>query len=87
MFTDRSYGKNFIIVGGGLSSSVHVNNEGKDILIVGEGPTQFDFTTLKAEAKYPVNFTQLWERFKLSLTAMEAEFFYLLMLQKYISLK
>ena len=59
MFTDGSYGKNFIIVGGGLSLSVHVNNEGKDILIVGEGPTQFDFTTLKAEAKYPVNFTQL----------------------------
>ena len=59
MFTDGNYGKNFIFVGGGLSSSVHVNNEGKDILIVGEGPAQLDFTTLKAEAKYPINFTQL----------------------------
>ena len=40
----------------------------KDILIVGEGPKQkLDDTTLTAEAKYPMNFTQLRKRFVLSL--------------------
>ena len=43
LFTDASYGKN-------VSSSVHVDNKGKDILILGEGPTQrLDDTTLTAE--------------------------------------
>ena len=40
----------------------------KDILILGEGPTQgFDDTTLTAEAKNPINFTQSGKRFVLSL--------------------
>ena len=51
-----------------MSSSVHVDNKGKDILILGEGPTQgLDDTTLTAEAKYPINFTQLRKIFLLSL--------------------
>ena len=51
-----------------MSSSVHVDNKGKDILILGEGPTQgLDDTTLTAEAKYPINFTQSGKRFVLSL--------------------
>ena len=38
-----------------MSSSVHVDNKGKDILILGERPTQgFDDTKLTAEAKYPI---------------------------------
>ena len=38
------------------------------ILILGEGPTQgLDDTTLRAEAKYPMNFTQPGKRFVLSL--------------------
>ena len=38
------------------------------ILILGEGPTQgLDDTTLTAEAKYPINFTQSGKRFALSL--------------------
>ena len=37
---------------------MHIDNKRKDILNLGEGPTQglYD-TTLKAEAKYPINFT------------------------------
>ena len=67
-FTGRSYGKNVIIFGADMSSSVHVDNKGKDILILGEGPTQgLDDTTLTAEAKYPINFTQSGKRFVLSL--------------------
>ena len=61
-------GRNVIIFGADKSSSVHVDNKGKDILILGEGPTQaLDNTTLKAEAKYPINFTQPNKRFVLSL--------------------
>ena len=58
LFTDGNYGKNVIIFRVDMSSSVHVDNKEKDILILGEGPTQgLDDTTLTAEAKYPINFT------------------------------
>ena len=51
-----------------MSSSVHVDNKGKDIVILGEGPTQrLDDTTLTVEAKYPISFTQSGKRFVLSL--------------------
>ena len=51
-----------------MSSSVHVDNKGKDILILGEGPTQeLNDMTSTAEAKYPINFTQSKKRFVLSL--------------------
>ena len=51
-----------------MSSSVHVDNKGKDILILGEGPTHglYDIT-VTAEAIYAINFTQLNKRFVLSL--------------------
>ena len=42
---------------------MHIDNKGKDISIFGEGSTQgLDDTTLIAEAKYPINFTQLREK-------------------------
>ena len=51
-----------------MSSSVRVDNKRKDILILGEGPTQrLDDSTLKAEAKYLTNFTQSGKTFVLSL--------------------
>ena len=59
----------------------------KDILIVGEGPKQkLDDTTLTAEAKYPMNFTQLRKRFVLSLQ-YKGRVSYLLMQEKYIDSK
>ena len=67
LFKDGSYWKN-IIFGADMSSSVHVYNKEKDIFILGERPTQrLDDTTLTAEAKYPINFTQSGKRFVLSL--------------------
>ena len=58
-FTDGRVGKNIKIFGAGKSLSVHIDNKNKDILIIGEGPTQgLDDTVLTAEAKYPINFTQ-----------------------------
>ena len=42
-----------MIFGADMSSYVHVDNKGKDILILDEGPTQgLDDTKLKIEAKY-----------------------------------
>ena len=64
LFTDGSYGKNVIIFGADMSTSAHVDNKGKDILILGEGPTQgLDDTTLTAEAKYPISFTNQEKNF------------------------
>ena len=41
-----------------MNSSMHVDNKNKDILVLGEGPTQeLDDTTLTVEAKYPINST------------------------------
>ena len=49
-------------------SRVLVDNRKKDILILGEGPTQgLDDTTMTAEAKYTVNFTRSGRKFCLSL--------------------
>ena len=61
-------GKNDFIFGDDLGSSVHVDNKVKDILVLGEGSTQgLDDTTLTAETKYPINFTQSGKRFVLSI--------------------
>ena len=61
-------GKNAIIFGADVSSSVDIDSKKKDILILGEGPKQgLDDTTLTAEAKYPINFTQSGKGFVLSL--------------------
>ena len=66
--TERRMGKNFIIFGADMSSSVHIDNNVKDILILGEGPTQrLDDTTLTAETIYPINIIQSNKRFVLSL--------------------
>ena len=67
-FTDRAICKNVIIFGADMSSSVHIDSKNKYILIIGEGTTPgLDDTTLTAEAKYPINFTQTRKRFVLSL--------------------
>ena len=43
-------GKNVIIFGADMSSSVHTNNKGRNILILGKGPTQgFDEHSLTVE--------------------------------------
>ena len=81
-------GKNVIIFGADMSSSVHVDNKSKDIVILGERPTQeLDDSTLTEEAKDPTNFTQSIKRFVLSYTIREGTVSYLLPLLKYITLK
>ena len=57
-----------LVLGAHMSPYLHIDNKGRDILVLGEGPTQvLDDTTLTAEAKYPINFTQSGKRFILSL--------------------
>ena len=51
-----------------MSSSVHIDDKNKDILILGEGPTKgLDATTLTAEVIHPINFTHPNKRLVLSL--------------------
>ena len=64
----EAWEKNVIIFGVHLSSSMQIENKNKDILILGEGPTnRLDDTTLRTEVRYPIHFTQLGKRFVLSL--------------------
>ena len=52
-------GENVIIFGIDMSSSVHIDNKKKDILILGIDPTQvLDDTMLTAEAQYSINFSR-----------------------------
>ena len=82
--TDGSIENNVIIFGADLSSCVNIDYKNKDILILSETATQgLDNSTLTAEAKYSIKFTQPWKRFALSLHLIQATFSYLLMLQKY----
>ena len=47
-----------------MSSSGHIDDKNKDILILGKGSTQgLNDTALTVEAKYPINFTQSGKRF------------------------
>ena len=47
---------------------MHSDNKNKDILMLGEAPTQgLDDTKSTAQAKYPINFTQSRKRFVLKL--------------------
>ena len=52
-------GKNAIIFGADMSSSVHASNKNKDILILDKGETKgLDDTTLTAEVEYYISFSR-----------------------------
>ena len=51
-----------------MNSSIHIDNKGKDILILGFGPTQgLGEHSLTAEKMYSINFTVTKKKFCLSL--------------------
>ena len=50
-----------------MSSSPHIDNKKKDILVFGKGPTQGLEHTLTAEKMYSINFTVMNKKFCLSL--------------------
>ena len=69
-------GKNVIISGAHMSSSVQTDNKNKNIFILGEGSRQrLNDAKSTAEAKYPVNFTQPRKIFLLSLRYNESNRF------------
>ena len=49
-----------------MSSSAHIDNKKKDILILGKGPAQRLEHTLSAEQMYSINFTATKKKFCLS---------------------
>ena len=87
-FKDGSMGKDVIIFGPDMSSSIHIDNKNKDILILDEGPTQgLDDITLTAGAKYLINFTQLGKKLVLSLHYNESNSFLFINITKIYQFK
>ena len=70
-----------------MSSSVHVDNKKKDILILRKGPTQGLEHTLTAKKVYSINFTVTKKKFCLSLRYNGAIVIYLLMVLKLLNSK
>ena len=66
-FSGGGFGQNVIIFGADMSSSPHIDNKKKDILIYGKGPTQGLEHTLTAEKTCSINFTVTKTKFRLSL--------------------
>ena len=66
-FPGSGFGQNVKIFGVDMSSSIHIDNKKKDILILGKGPTQGLEHTLAAEKMYLINFTVTKNKFCLSL--------------------
>ena len=80
-FPGSGFGQNVLIFGADMSSSVHVDNKKKDILVLGKGPIQGLEHTLTAEKMYSISFTVARKKFCLSLVIS------LLMVQKFINSK
>ena len=58
MLPDGSFGRDVVIFGVEMNSSVHIDNKGKVILILGKGPTQrLGEHSLTTEKVHSVNFT------------------------------
>ena len=51
------FGQNVLIFGADMSSSAHIDNKKKDILVLEKRPTQGLVHTLTAEKMYSINFT------------------------------
>ena len=66
-FPSGGFGQNALIFGVDMSSSAHIDNNEKDILVHGKGPTQGLEHTLTAEKMYSINFTVVRKKFCLSL--------------------
>ena len=64
----NGFGRNVIIFGTDMSSSVHANNRTKNILVLGKDFVQgLENTTIYAEKLYSINFSKTDTKFCLSL--------------------
>ena len=66
-FTGGGFGQNVLIFRADMSTSIHIDNKKKDILVLGRGPTQGLESTLTGETMYLINFTATKKKFCLSL--------------------
>ena len=66
-YPSSEFGQNVLIFGTGMSSSAHIDNQKKSILVLGIAPTQGLEHTLTAEKMYSINFTVTKKKFCLSL--------------------
>ena len=66
-FPNGGFDENVIIFGVDMSSSIHIDNKKKDILVLGRGPIQGLESTLTAEKMYSINFTVTKKKFCRSL--------------------
>ena len=66
-FPCGEFGQNVLIFRVDMSSSVHVDNKKKYMLVIAKGPTEGLEHTLTAEKMYSINFTVTRKKFCLSL--------------------
>ena len=66
-FPSGGFGQNIIIFGADMSSSPHIDNKKKDLLILGRGPTQGLEHTVTAEKMHSINFSVTMKQFCASL--------------------
>ena len=58
-FPTHEFYKNAIIFGVDMNSSLHIDNKGKDILILSDDPVQgLDGTTFTTKKEFSINFTE-----------------------------
>ena len=62
-FPSGGFGQNVLILEADMSSSTHIDNKRKYILVFGKGPTQVLEHTLTAEKMYAINFTVKKKKF------------------------
>ena len=65
-FPSGGFGQNVLIFGADMSSSIHIDNKKKDI-VLGRGSTQGLEITITTEKMYSINFTVTKKKFCLSL--------------------
>ena len=61
------FGQNVLIFGADMSTSIHIDNKKKDILVIGRGPMERLEITSTAEKMFSINFTVTKKKFCLSL--------------------
>ena len=66
-FPSSEFGQNVLIFGADMSTSIHIDNKKKYILVLGRGPTQGLESTLTAEKMHSINFKITKKKFCLSL--------------------
>ena len=86
-FPSIGFDQNVLIFIADMSTSIHIDNKKKEILVLGRGPTQGLESTLTAEKMYSINFTVIKKKFCLSLHYNRGIVIYLFMVQKFVNLK